>query len=493
MAKKLTFKEFEERSNKIHNGKYTYHEDTYISTKKDTTITCPIHGDFPQTPKRHMIGQGCPECGKEYARTYRKHNYQPFLDEVHKRFGDKFSFPLIEQQYVNNKTYITVKCNKCDYEFPRRPNDLLSDKFNGCKNCKHIEVLERRKKKIEEKKLNKLKNAKSDKEIFEKSFKKKFGEKLQPFMNEFITLYKEIHFKCNVCGYVFKRKPYNCLRSCGCPKCRNSNNQKLTLEQFTERANQIHNFKYDYSESEYIDTDTRLKVICHEKDEFGDEHGEFWVTPHSHIGMMKSGCPKCSGKFRKDTEYFIKQAKRVHGDKYDYSNTHYVKALKDIEVICKEHGSFWLTPNEHLMGQGCPLCKESHLEKEMRVFLDEKGINYTPQARFDWLRTNDTKKKMSLDYYIKDLNVAIECQGVQHFNAKRFWNNNKDKEEEVKKIKKRDKLKKKLCEEHGIKVLYYSNLGIKYPYEVFEDKEKLLEEILKSEDFSISLQKTENA
>jgi PP-loop superfamily ATP-utilizing enzyme len=144
------------------------------------------------------------------------------------------------------------------------------------------------------------------------------------------------------------------------------------------------------------------------------------------------------------------------------------------------------------MGQGCPLCKESHLEKEMRVFLDENGINYTPQARFNWLRTNDTKKKMSLDYYIKDLNVAIECQGIQHFNAKRFWNNNKDKEEEVKKIKKRDKLKKKLCEKHGIKVLYYSNLGIKYPYEVFEDKEKLLEEILKSEELNISLQKTEN-
>jgi hypothetical protein len=44
----------------------------------------------------------------------------------------------------------------------------------------------------------------------------------------------------------------------------------------------------------------------------------------------------------------------------------------------------------------------------------------------------------------------------------------------------RDKLKKQLCDEHHIRLLYYSNLGIEYPYEVFEDKEKLLNEILKN-------------
>ena len=492
MAKKLTFKEFEERSNKIHNGKYVYHEDTYISTKKNTTITCPIHGAFQQSPKRHMMGQGCPICGKEYARTYRKHNYQPFLEEAHKRFGDNFSFPRIEQQYVNNKTYITVKCNKCGHEFSRRPNDLLSDKFNGCKNCKHIEIHKKKEEKKKNQQQKTKKECKVDKKTYLERFKNKFGDTITPFMDEYINTQKAIHFRCNKCGFIFQRRPHNCLNSNGCPKCKNVSNQKLTIEEFREKANKIHNFKYDYSESEYVNTETKLKVICREKDEFGDEHGVFYVTPHAHIGMMKSGCPKCSGKFRKDTEYFIKQAKKVHGDNYDYSETEYTKALEDVKVICKEHGPFWLTPNEHLMGQGCPLCKESHLEKEMRVFLDEKGIDYIPQARFDWLKTNDTKKKMSLDYYIKELNVAIECQGIQHFNAKKFWNNVKDKEEKVKKIKNRDKLKKRLCEEHGIKIFYYSNLGIEYPYEVFEDKEKLLEEILKSEDFDISLQKTEN-
>ncbi len=190
MAKKITFEEFEKRANEKHGGKYVYHKETFNGTKHNTTITCPIHGDFPQTPKNHMNGQGWPECGKERARTYRKHNYKPFLDEAYKRFGNDFSFPLIESQYVNNKTYITVRCNKCGYEFPRRPNDLFSDKFNGWKNCKHIEALERKKRKIEELKQLKANQPKKSKhgsvtpEIYLERFRKKCGDTIDPFIDE---------------------------------------------------------------------------------------------------------------------------------------------------------------------------------------------------------------------------------------------------------------------------------------------------------------------
>ena len=387
----------------------------------------------------------------------------------------------------------------------------------------------------EEKKANTIKYSRQptvSKEEYLERFKNKFGDDITPFMDEFINTQKEIHFKCNKCGHVFKRRPHNCLNSNGCPKCKKKKKKKLTLREFIDRANQVHNFKYDYSESEYVDTDTRLKVICHEKDDFGDEHGEFWVTPHSHIGMMKSGCPKCSGKFRKDTEYFIKQARRIHGDKYDYSNTHYVKALKNIEVICPKHGSFWLTPNDHLngkgckkcgykiiseklslpfeefekrakiihnnkytyvkdsfvnfstdteiicpihgkfpqtptnhlRGKGCPKCKQSHLENEIMGFLITNELEFETQKKFEWLG------RQSLDFYLPKYNIAIECQGKQHFKDTMFGTFKENLEKDV--------TKRKLCEEHGIKLLYYSNLGIDYPYEVFEDKEKLLEEIL---------------
>lgn len=340
-----------------------------------------------------------------------------------------------------------------------------------------------KKKNEEQKKVTKTKIIKKKlpsvtPKMFIERFKSKFGETISPIMDEYVDTQKEINFKCNICGHVFRRRPYNCLISNGCPKCHPPHNQKLTTEEFIERANAIHNNRYDYSKVKYESFETPVIIICHEKDKFGDEHGEFKVTPHAHIGSMKSGCPKCSGKFRKDTEYFIKEAKLIHGNAFIYDKTKYEKALKPVIITCPEHGDFKQTPNDHLNGRGCPLCKESHLEKNMRLFLNKNKIKYIPQAGFDWLRTDDTHKKMSLDFYIEDKKIAIECQGIQHFDGKYFWPTERGKEKEFLRIQERDELKKKLCEEHGIRIIYYSNLGIDYPYQVFEDKEELLKEII---------------
>ena len=527
MAKKLTFEEFKNKSNLVHNNKYQYHEDSYTNTKTKTMITCPVHGDFQQTPHGHLNGQGCPECGKNTAKVCHKHDYKSFLKTAASKLGDDFSFPNIDRQYVNNKTPITVKCNKCGYEFTKRPNDLLSDKFKGCKNCKHVSVEHKNKKIV-------IKHNSVSKELYLKRFTEKFKDTITPFINEYVNTQKEIHFKCNKCGYIFKRRPHNCLDSEGCPRCKGINNQKITTAQFVEKAKAVHGDKYDYSKSDYVNSSTKICVICHEKDKFGEEHGEFYVTPHAHIGM-KSGCPKCSGKFRKDTDYFIKEARLVHGDKYNYDNTEYVSALKAVKIVCPKHGEFSITPNDHLngkgckkcgyeavskklsmtfdefvekakkihgdkyvysktdlenrgedgkicitcpthgdfwqsisnhlRGRGCPKCKQSHLENEIMNFLGKNKIAYETQKRFTWLGSHKT-----VDFYLPDYNVAIECQGKQHFKDTLFG--------EFEKALKNDLLKKKLCEENGVKLLYYSNLGIEYPYEVFEDKEELLKKIL---------------
>lgn len=73
------------------------------------------------------------------------------------------------------------------------------------------------------------------------------------------------------------------------------------------------------------------------------------------------------------------------------------------------------TPANHLRGEGCPICNESRLEKEISEFLNENGIEYERQKRFDWLG------KMSLDFYLPKHNIAIECQGAQHFEPVGFF------------------------------------------------------------------------
>ena len=61
--KRLTNKEFIEKSNKIHNYKYDYSKVKYISVKEKVCIICHIHGEFWQTPDKHFQKQGCKICG----------------------------------------------------------------------------------------------------------------------------------------------------------------------------------------------------------------------------------------------------------------------------------------------------------------------------------------------------------------------------------------------------------------------------------------------
>ncbi len=83
----------------------------------------------------------------------------------------------------------------------------------------------------------------------------------------------------------------------------------LTTEEFIKKAKEIHGDKYDYSKVEYTSTNDKVCIIC-------PEHGEFWQRPHNHL--KGQGCPKCSGKFKTDTEYFIEKAKKIHGEKHVY-------------------------------------------------------------------------------------------------------------------------------------------------------------------------------
>jgi len=261
--------------------------------------------------------------------------------------------------------------------------------------------------------------------------------------------------------------------------------KKFTRNEFIEKARKVHGDKYDYSKVEYINNKTKVCIIC-------PEHGEFWQNPYSHLHGI--GCPKCSG-MNKTTEEWIKMAKEVHGNKYDYSKTQYVDAKTRVCIIChekdkygNEHGEFWRFPNNHLHGAGCCKCRNYKLEDEIRNILNKNGIMFEEQKSFTWLKIDGINKngKKTLDFYLPEYNVVIECQGIQHFKPIDFahkgniWAN-----EKYKKTIENDKFKKNSCKEHGIDTLYYSNLGIEYPYKVYEDKNKLIQNIINNEDIRI--------
>jgi hypothetical protein len=169
-------------------------------------------------------------------------------------------------------------------------------------------------------------------------------------------------------------------------------------------------------------------------------------------------------------ENFIFKSNLKHNSKYDYSKVEYINNETKVCIICPMHGEFWQRPSGHLNGHGCPICNESKLEREIRLMLSENNIKYVTYCGKDifvWL------KKQHLDFYLPEYNIAIECQGEQHFTAIKHFGG----EANLKDTIRRDLKKKKICEKNGIKILYYTNYICEESKGMIFDKTEILKKI----------------
>lgn len=298
------------------------------------------------------------------------------------------------------------------------------------------------------------------------------GDKYDYSRVEYLNNHAKVCIICPEHG-EFWQNPNNHIKGSECPMCgkeKRNSAIRLTTEKFIERAKKIHGNRYDYSNVDYKGCFEKVKIIC-------PEHGEFLQIPNDHISGC--GCPKCANNQKYATEEFIERAKNVHGDEYDYSNVVYKGCFEKVKIIChkkdkygNEHGEFLQIASNHLQGCGCPKCKTYKLEAEIRNFLIENKIEYEEHKTFSWFKNEIGTK--TLDFYLPKYNAAIECQGIQHFVPTDFANKGEEwANEKFKYTVENDKFKLNECRKRGINVYYYSNLGIKYPYAVFEDKNKL--------------------
>lgn len=247
----------------------------------------------------------------------------------------------------------------------------------------------------------------------------------------------------------------------------------LTVEEFIEKARTKHGDKYDYSEVEYKNFQTKVAIIC-------PAHGRFFQTPASHIhygrkcpkcakksqksllklplsdfvarakklhddkydyslvsyenvqdsvviicpthgkfrqqasGHLRGwGCQKCGGTAKMSTDDFIGKARQVHGNQYDYGETVYDGANKRVVITCQEHGNFEQLARQHLAGRGCPACSNSHAEVAVSKWLQDNEYRYEQEATFpDCIRI----KPLPFDFkvFIDESFVLIEIDGDQH-------------------------------------------------------------------------------
>ena len=391
--KRLTTDEFIRRAKDIHGNKYDYSKSVYINAVTKVCIICPEHGEFWQLPNNHLKGCGCPKCSNND-----RISSNEYINKLKKQYPySPYGFESIV--YKNNRTPVQLKC-PIHGLFSTLPSSLTKH-LTECPICK-------------KKRLSDIQSKTT--EQFIKEAKITHGNKYNYSKTQYVNAKTKVCIICPKHG-EFWQYPNTHLNSKGCPKCSNerlwdNRKDKTTKDGFIQKAREIHGNKYDYSKIEYINTSTKVCIIC-------PEHGEFWQTPSAHLSGQ--GCPKC-GKhhlsilFRDTIDEFVKKANIIHNNRYDYSKVEYIRGNDKVCIICPEHGEFWQTPNNHLQGHGCPKCavgkntssEENEISEYIEGLIDDNII----------LNSRDIISPNELDIYVPSRNIAFEYNGL-------YWHSDK--------------------------------------------------------------------
>lgn len=261
-----------------------------------------------------------------------------FIKDARKVHGEKYDYSKVN--YQNSSKKVLIICNNCNLEFLQLPCSHLSG--CGCPPCAKEKVASSQRK---------------TKDMFVEEAKKVHGDRYDYSKVDYKSVHDSVTITCKVCSLEFTQFAGNHLKGHGCSKCghkKTADAQRKTIEQFVIDAKEVHGDKYDYSEVNYESTHSHVAIICKQC------HEKFMQQPCNHL--EGNGCPSCATKAkadqrRKTTEQFIKEAKTLHGDKYDYKMSEYTNARSPVTIICNEcDAQFIQSPHHHLSGHGCWTC-----------------------------------------------------------------------------------------------------------------------------------------
>jgi hypothetical protein len=198
------------------------------------------------------------------------------------------------------------------------------------------------------------------------------------------------------------------LKGGKCPYCNQEEARKRSsksLDTFLEEVKLIHP-TYDFSKVEYINNKTKVEVIC-------DIHGSYYTTPN--ILLRGGKCPYCNReevrrRFSKSLDTFLNEVKLIHPE-YDFSKVEYINSSTKVEVICKEHGSFFAQPHTLLKGCGCMKCSEARRGKSVKLTYDKFKKKLLEQGKGHLhIKEEDYKDRNS------PLAFTCDIHGEQHIN-----------------------------------------------------------------------------
>jgi hypothetical protein len=279
---------------------------------------------------------------------------EKFIEKATEKHGNKFDYS--KAIYKTCKDKVKIICTIDGHgEFETTPDSHLQTQ-GACQKCRYETIASKRKK---------------PQDMFISQAKEKHGEKYDYSKVKYKNHTTKITIICSTHG-EFEQKAGNHLRGDGCIKC--AGIYSPSTDEWIEKVKEKHgNDRFDYSKVEYINAYTEIIIGCKTCGKY------FKQTPTSHMNS-EIGCDWCRKKHVYTTDEFIEEAKKIHGDRFDYSKVDYKSATEPIIIICGVHGEFLQTPSDHKnQGSGCKKCSNVYspsTEEWVKWALDIWGDEY---------------------------------------------------------------------------------------------------------------------
>lgn len=390
MAAKLTTQDFIDRARSAHGDRYGYAKAEYKSAHAKVTITCSEHGDFHQRACDHLKGKGCIECGRNLVGLSKRITTDKFIERAKAVHGERYEYS--KARYVNSKTKVVITC-KIHGEFNQAPNNHLTGR--GCPECAEKSRSASRKKRW-------------NTEYFKRRAKDVHGSKYDYRLVRYTKNNLKVEIVCPEHG-SFKQAPYSHLQGNGCPKC--SGVGKVAEDEWIKRALMVHGGRYTYPRGGYVGARREATITC-------PEHGDFKQVAYSHLAGR--GCPHCSGRAPVSPAEWVARAHKIHGNKYSYEKTRYLRSSGSVIITCKDHGDFTQKASHHSSGVGCPRCTWDRSQPTSVYLLKmgrlvKVGVSIDPLVRLARLnKDNPSPAKLLMTWALPDFPAAQKIEFAAH-------------------------------------------------------------------------------
>ena len=374
--KRKSTEEFVRDAKLAHGDFYDYSKTVYRGAGVHVTITCPRHGEISQQARLHLKS-GCPRCGYERYGQTRAMTLAYFLEKSAQVHGTFYKYDKVQLSKGTDR--VTISC-QLHGDFQQQAVVHLQD--HGCSECAN----EVRKKKLTEYFIahqpptGQLNVRSATTEIFITRAKEIHGDRYSYERVVYTNNHTPVIIHCSKHG-DFEQIPNGHLDGKhGCPKCgaesTAASRLRGSLDEFIRQATIVHGTRYCYDSVDYIGSTIHVEIICL-------THGIFLQEPYYHLAGK--GCKKCADEAhgyeqRKTMEAFVADARKIHGDRYNYDAVVYETCEKHVLIGCSKHGFFQQIPDSHLRGSGCRAC-----------FLERLQLGYSQKA-LDWLTSITLKE-----------------------------------------------------------------------------------------------------